>query len=795
MNQQPVQQPQLDNLGIEGFRYQELYDPFRLKDLLTAWEQYYEQTNPESWQRFLQLRASQNPPMGYVAQATVMIEAAEVLEYFLIKLFCLEHDIQDLKNKLAAEQSIIWFKSEFLKRAALRKKDKPEDQSEERYKALQERILQLRNAYQELDWQNEEAALARATQLLNESLNSALPNALATDSELTKEWLGAIEDYYFLRKIKEPQSLTGWMSMRSPRKLDADHLVHVERFNNELPELMRGPKEHLRRRDGFKLTDDRGSLHEAMGEIDYCMICHEREKDSCSKGMREKDGSFKRNALGIKLTGCPLEEHISEMHVLKAKGCSIGALGLIAINNPMCAGTGHRICNDCMKGCIFQKQEPVNIPKVETSILTDVLSLPWGFEIYSLLTRWNPLKLERPYALPYNGKNILVVGMGPAGYTLSQHLLNEGFAVIGVDGLKIEKLPVELTGDDDTSPRPVYDYKQEIEKELDERILEGFGGVSEYGITVRWDKNFLTVIHLMLARRPSFKILDGVRFGGTMTIDDAWELGFDHVAIAAGAGKPTIVSMKNNLSRGIRKASDFLMTLQLTGAAKKISLANLQIRLPAIVIGGGLTGIDTTTEAMAYYPIQVEKFYERATALMSELGEEEFWRMYDAEEQGIAREFYAHGKAIKSERERALAANETPDFIPLLQAWGGATMAYRKRLQDSPAYRLNHEEIEKALEEGIYLLENMSPIEAKLDEYGAVEAMVFERYRLDENGNHVATGEQVELPAKSIFVAAGTSPNTMYEKEYPGSFRLDKRGQFFEAFEILSVPDEAMQEA
>jgi hypothetical protein len=27
-----------------------------------------------------------------------------------------------------------------------------------------------------------------------------------------------------------------------------------------------------------------------------------------------------------------------------------------------------------------------------------------------------------------------------------------------------------------------------------------------------------------------------VRFGGTMPIEDAWRYGFDHVAIAAGAG-------------------------------------------------------------------------------------------------------------------------------------------------------------------------------------------------------------------------------------------------------------------
>ncbi len=281
------------------------------------------------------------------------------------------------------------------------------------------------------------------------------------------------------------------------------------------------------------------------------------------------------------------------MHLLKKHGDSIGSLALVTIDNPMCAGTGHRICNDCMKGCIFQKQEPVNIPLAETASLTDVLKLPYGFEIYSLLTRWNPLNALRPYALPYNGKNVMVVGLGPAGYTLSQYLLNEGFGVIGIDGLKIEPLPKDWTGDlGSRSPKPIKDI-EEITEELDERILSGFGGVSEYGITVRWDKNFLTMVQLMLSRRKRFRAYGGVRFGGTLTIEDAWKFGFDHIAIATGAGRPTIVPMKNNLIRGIRQASDFLMALQLTGAFKKDTLSNLQVRLPAIVIGGGLTGIDT----------------------------------------------------------------------------------------------------------------------------------------------------------------------------------------------------------
>ena len=93
------------------------------------------------------------------------------------------------------------------------------------------------------------------------------------------------------------------------------------------------------------------------------------------------------------------------MHQLRREGDSIGALALVCIDNPMCPGTGHRICNDCMKGCIFQKQDPVNIPQIETGVLTDVLALPWGVEIYGLLTRWNPLQRRCARTrCPYNGK-------------------------------------------------------------------------------------------------------------------------------------------------------------------------------------------------------------------------------------------------------------------------------------------------------------------------------------------------------------------------------------------------------
>ena len=324
-------------------------------------------------------------------------------------------------------------------------------------------------------------------------------------------------------------------------------------------------------------------------------------------------------------------------------------------------------------------------------------------------------------------------------------------------------------------PQPIAQW-DEIYNRLDERVLEGFGGVSEYGITVRWDKNFLTLLHLMLARRDTLRIYGGIRFGGTLPIEDAWAHGFDHIAIAAGAGKPTVIDMKHNLVRGVRKASDFLMALQLTGAFKRNALPNLQARLPAIVIGGGLTGIDTATELFAYYPIQVEKTLERYEALSAEQGEAAVRAACDAEEQEILDEFLAHGRAVRAERARAAAAGEAPDFVPLVRGWGGVTLAYRKKMTDSPAYRLNHEEVIKALEEGIHFAEGLDPKEIVADDRDHVVAM-----RL------VGPDGSVELPARTVLVAAGTSPNITYEKEKPNTFQMDSKRRFFQGFRAERV--------
>ncbi|MFN2393689.1 MAG: FAD-dependent oxidoreductase [Pyrinomonadaceae bacterium] len=804
------------DLGIVGFKYSDLFDAEKLKELAEKFYAEVEEKNPLLHEALI--KYIENRGIGYEqrVESKILTDAAPYLSDFIAQMFGASREREELMRTIQ-EQDPIWKYKFFVQRRAI-KNYKEDDLAKFNENELTLALQEIRNtAFSEVLIHDEELAVADMTVKLLEAeevLTKNLEMTVSAQNTLNKiktafdklkdknfgkvftQFVNETEETGELLQVKTVLQLLEtwsaiqffgrkkkWYSFKVPHTLDYQNLVHIVRASEKIPELFHGTEEELRRRVGFKLTDDRGTLRDSLYEVDYCLICHERDKDSCSKGLHEKDGTLKKNPLGIKLTGCPLNEKISEMHLMKRQGDSIASLALVTIDNPMCAGTGHRICNDCMKGCIFQKQEPVNIPLAETATLTDALALPYGFEIYSLLTRWNPLNAKRPFALPYNGKNVLVVGLGPAGYTLAHYLLNEGFGVIGVDGLKIESLSDEWTGKNGKAcPRPVKDIT-EITAELDERILSGFGGVSEYGITVRWDKNFLTMLQLLLTRRKRFRAYGGVRFGGTLTIEDAWKFGFDHIAIATGAGRPTIVKMKNNLIRGIRQASDFLMALQLTGAFKKDTLSNLQVRLPAVVIGGGLTGIDTATEIFAYYPVQVEKMLEKFEQITEEFGEDKVWERFDDEEISVLQEFLEHGKAIRAERQRAEEVGEQPNFISLVQNWGGVSLIYRKRLQDSPAYRLNHEEVQKALEEGINFVECMNPAEAVPDEFGAVQALIFERLNyIAETGKFENTGEMVEFLARTVCVAAGTSPNVIYEKEKPGTFKLDEWKQFFQPF-------------
>jgi NADPH-dependent glutamate synthase beta subunit-like oxidoreductase/NAD(P)H-flavin reductase len=774
-------------LGIDGFRYADLNRVRRLMAFFEVFRTELRAVDLDLAERY-ELACAQHSRGEGRADPQLLIDVARHLDRFIARAFHIEKEVAELNRRTTDDGAVYEFKKRFLDRVILRAPPSQEELTalnvadiEFRYRERVAEILPNGKWANDPERELAEVALYLLDRQAHAKTAKDSDELARCDHQLAdiSAWARALAFHPQLHERRQH-----FASIVHPEKLDFENLVAREFNHPEFPTLFEGPPEGRRHRDGFGLTDPRMTPREALREMHYCIICHPREKDSCSKGLLEIGGGFKKNPLGIELTGCPLEEKISEAHVLKREGHGIGALAMIMVDNPLCAGTGHRICNDCMKSCIYQKQTPVNIPQIETSILSDLLHLPHGFEIYSLLSRWNPLNLRLPCPLPYNGKNVLVVGMGPAGYTLAHHLLNEGFGVVGIDGLRIEPLSVRMRGAKRRVPQPIKNIN-DVTGPLDRRTILGFGGVSEYGITVRWDKNFLDINYLLLMRRKKFRLYDGVRFGGTLTLDDAWKLGFDHVAICAGAGKPTLAPMKNNLLRGVRLASDFLMGLQATGAYKANSLANLQLRLPAVVIGGGLTAIDTATEMQAYYVVQAEKALDRYDLLVPKIGEGAIWAMLDEEERGIIETWLKHGRAIRAERSAAAAAGRKPDFNRLVRAWGGVTIVYRKRLQDSPAYRLNHEEVIESLEEGILFAERLNPVECIADAFGAVSALRCE-YQVQENGRWKSSGEFVTLPARAVMIAAGTHPNTTYNREHPGTFELDAKGEYYRGFRLVS---------
>ncbi|MGH8678723.1 MAG: hypothetical protein ACREUQ_10280, partial [Burkholderiales bacterium] len=433
------------------------------------------------------------------AESELLIVLAGQLEAFLAQLFDLEAEVRALSKRHLQLAPLYRCKRQFVQRKAMIA-HKTEEATRFDGAALEHLLVKwFAEPFSELafashvqDWQKDETANP-------EKLDCAMRYAAwaaHTPAGRARHAAGVL--------------------FKAPRKLDYHHLVPTE--TRQQDGVIVHHLSHLRRRSGFALTDPGTDLVGALDQAHYCIFCHEQGKDSCSHGLKEKSGAFKNTIFGVPLAGCPLEERISEFHKLKTEGFAIGALAMICVDNPMVAATGHRICNDCMKSCIYQKQEPVNIPQAETRTLKDVLALPWGFEIYSLLTRWNPLDLRRPLPKPASGRRVLIAGMGPAGFTLAHFLLNDGHTVIGVDGLKIEPLPAALSGVTERGERvafaPVFDVNEMYES-LDSRLMAGFGGVAEYGITVRWDKNYLKVIRLLLERRAEFAMFGGVRFGSS----------------------------------------------------------------------------------------------------------------------------------------------------------------------------------------------------------------------------------------------------------------------------------------
>ena len=722
----------MNNINLQfGITFTDLYSNTGLVKIDNLFLNFLQKNNEYIYNLLLEYREQLN------FQSEVVLAVSPYVEEFIAKLFNIEQEVISNKESQIILDVIYLCKRDFIKRQVLNK-GQYETHNYEHFSDIKNKIeCYLEGTYSDL--------------LFSQRIMIWLENKEQYQAEINcaKKFV-----------ISSMASFEGKLYHRNstlfnfPLKINPENLI---RNTNKVYKTIEINKDSFINRSGFDLTDHGLNKEQSFDQAKYCLICHNRSKDSCAKGLiAKKSQSFAKHNSGKSLYGCPLKQKISEMSLLKTMGLDIAALTVITIDNPLVAATGHRICNDCMASCIFQKQDPVNVPGIETQILKSVLQMSWGFEIYSLLVRWNPLRLNDIYPKPLSNKSVMIVGMGPSGFTLAHYLMQEGHSVIGLDGIKISHLDESIVNN------PIKNISK-IWQNLSERTIGGFGGVAEYGITSRWDKNFLTIIRILLQRRSNFKLLSGVRFGSNITIEQSFkELQVSHIALCVGAGKPNIPNLTNNLVKGVRFASDFLMSLQLNGVNQSSSLANLEIELPVVVIGGGLTAIDTATECLAYYPIQVEKFltfYEKAQQFNDINTIKKSWTNYESLR---ADRWIKHAKIFREEKERAKKNQEQPNYLQYMNSCGGVSIVYRKSLQESSAYRTNHEELSKALQEGVRFIENMYPIGLENDKENHVTVL---QVKQDEGFDKIC--------ARTIMIATGTNPNISLFQEYNNIFRVN----------------------
>lgn len=620
----------------------------------------------------------------------IIVKIGPKLESYIVGLFGIEKASRLLRAKLSGLKPIGYFYQHIalpsIRRIKVEKKDK-----------VSKAVLKVVSEYRDDEL-------------------SCIQKLLEYDHEDLMAWCQLV----WSEKI-EPY--INWQVFSLPKKIDFNHLVKVKSIEPRMDYQWIGP-----------------SINQVGVEYhtQYCIECHTKDNDSCSKGFwLKKEGNYKVNPLGRVLIGCPLNQKISQMHGLRKQNQVIAALAVIMIDNPLCLVTGDRICNDCMLSCIYQKVDPVDTPSVESDILRQVLSLPYGAEIYLLLAKWNPLKQKEYLHKVSNVGNVAVVGMGPSGIAMSYYLLFNGYQVVGFDGLSIrESLDANIPIKD------FYAWANQMQGKL-----SGFGGVIDYGITARWDKRLLLLVWLLLKRFPKFSLQGSTRMGGAISIESLKEVGFDHVVMATGAGLPKAHPIQNQ--QGIYFANEFLMRLHLSGMMHEE--VRMGIKLPIVCIGSGLTAIDAATEAQVYYI----RWVMQVAFYVESIGLEKMLKGYSEHEAAIVKTWYRHGVYIREHQKDKKALY---DYI---LKEGGVHILYRQSMVKSPAYRTNHHELEKALEQGIQYHENMNPISVTSD-HGWVRSIVCEHH-----------DNKIEFEAGTVLIATGSKPNVAYYYENRSTLQIE----------------------
>ena len=492
--------PTTTPLGIPGFTFADLHQPARLRELYERFVDEVEGDRARAVGAVGAVSRRRRTRSAPVARGNLIVAMAPHVSRFVARLFGVGAEAEALVAATRAYDVLFRFKIDFVRRRAL-----PLLKGGAHVTATAEDHALVEEPCRRPDFDRPGARAARSRgRLLRCSIAKRRLRAGGTDADkAARRRRDRVAEALVRRAPPRPAlSRLGRVPLSRERSTTTTWCRSSGR-DPALPEAMVGPDEKLRRRDGFALTDARYTRARGA-ERDPLLRALPRARQGLLLEGHSRQGRRGRRPTrsASRWPAARSTRRSPRCTLLRKRGDAHRRAGDRHRRQPDVPGHRPPHLQRLHEGLHLPEAGAGQHPADRDRRPDRRAEAAVGRRDLRPADALEPAERRSgPYALPYNGKNVLVVGLGPAGYTLSHYLLNEGFGVVGdrrpEDRAAARRLDRRATA---APPRPIRDWA-EIYRPLDERVLEGFGGVSEYGITVRWDKNFLTLIHLTLARR------------------------------------------------------------------------------------------------------------------------------------------------------------------------------------------------------------------------------------------------------------------------------------------------------
>lgn len=282
------------------------------------------------------------------------------------------------------------------------------------------------------------------------------------------------------------------------------------------------------------------------------------------------------------VSACPVQIDIPAFIARVADEDMEGAYRVLSASSALPAVCG-RVCpqeNQCEGKCVRGvKGESVAIGRLERFVAD------WHREHCD----------EQPAVPEQNGHKVAVIGAGPSGLTAAGDLAKMGYAVTVYEALHLAGGVLVYGIPEFRLPKKI------VQKEID--------GLKAMGVT----------------------ILTNMVIGKVLTIDELFEMGFEAVYIASGAGLPRFMGIPGESLKGVYSANEYLTRINLMKAYQPGSKTPIMHSRRVAVVGGGNVAMDAARSAKRLGAQEVYIVYRRGMQELPARREE----VEHAKEEGI----------------------------------------------------------------------------------------------------------------------------------------------------------------